>query len=68
MMRAPRSRSGRTRPSTLGRAGPLGATTITGHPSRIAAIGPCIRSAGEYASTTSPDSSRILSAISKAVP
>src|SRR5581483_7935797 len=38
------------------------------HPSPIAAIGPCIRSAGEYASTTSPESSRILSAISNAVP
>ena len=34
----------------------------------IAAIGPCIRSAGEYASVTSPDSSRILSAISNDVP
>jgi hypothetical protein len=62
--RAPRARSGGTISSTLGRAGPLGATTTTGHPGWIAAIGPCMRSAGEYASVINPDSSRILSAIS----
>ena len=50
------------------RAGPDGATAITGHPGQIAATGPCIRSAPEYASKSSPDSSRILSAISNAVP
>ena len=48
-------------------AGPVGAIATTGQPGRIAAIGPCSRSAGEYASTTRPDSSRIFNATSNAV-
>src|SRR5579884_861349 len=66
--RAPRARSGGTISSTLGRAGPLGATRTTGQSGWMAAIGPCIRSAGEYASVTRPESSRIFRATSNAVP
>ena len=49
-------------------AGPVGATASTGQPRPIAATGPCIRSAAEYASKSRPESSRIFSAISKHVP
>jgi hypothetical protein len=48
-------------------AGPGGATATTGQPGVIAATGPCIRSAAEYASNRIPESSRIFSAISNAV-
>ena len=65
--RAPRDAMPDTDDSMLANAGPEGATAITGQPSTTAATGPCIRSAAEYASNSSPESSRILSAISKAV-
>jgi hypothetical protein len=47
---------------------PAVAITIAGRPGFSAAIGPCNRSADENASNCAPDSSRIFSAISNAVP
>ena len=52
----------------LSSVGPDGASASTGQPGAIAATGPCIRSAADQASKSRPESSRIFSAISNAVP